>query len=135
MDSSTDDEQHSSDFLSSDRIKEIKNWLNNSKNYKKSGVFTRLHGDITSLVNEKISNTKKYENINQNTNNLLEQNNTFQEIIQESSIFLKGILDNLEIDEEPESLVEGMKIIENFTKNIKYPLKISSRSINQRYRR
>ena len=130
MDSSTDDEKHSSNFLSSDRIKEIKIWLNNSRNYTKSGVFVRLHSDISSLIDEKIFNTKKYEYLNQNTSNLLEQNNTFQEIIQESSIFLKGIFINLEIDEEPESLVEGMKIIENFTKNIKYPQKISSRSIN-----
>ena len=135
MDSSTDDEQYHDNFLSSDRIKEIKTWLNNSKNYTKSGVFTRLHNDISSLIDEKIFNIRKYENLNQNTSNLLEQNNTFQEIIQESSIFLKGIFTNLEIDEEPESLVKGLKIIENFTKNIKYPQKISSRSLNQRYRR
>ena len=58
MDSSTDDEKHSSNFLSSDRIKEIKLWLNNSKNYTKSGVFVRLHSDISSLIDEKIFNTK-----------------------------------------------------------------------------
>ncbi|CAG8790763.1 190_t:CDS:1, partial [Cetraspora pellucida] len=46
-----------------------------------------------------------------NMNNLIEQNNDYIEIIEDSTELCEEILKNLEIDGNPSSLIDGLKTI------------------------
>ncbi|CAG8722812.1 21223_t:CDS:2 [Cetraspora pellucida] len=90
-------------FLSNDRIKEIKIWLENSKNYTISGVFNRLHSDLTALVKEKDYQGKNNEKLRNDVNSMIEQNQEYVEILDDSLELCKTILNNLEIKGIPNS--------------------------------
>jgi hypothetical protein len=128
-DTDEETEEENEDFLPDNRIKEIESWLESTKNYVKSGVFNRLHNDISRLIKENKFKSNKYKKIQQQLNNTVEQSRDLQGIIEDSVDECTKILNNLEIDVDPENLIEALKIIKTHTEKTKYlPTKIEIRS-------
>ncbi|CAG8577289.1 4053_t:CDS:2 [Cetraspora pellucida] len=104
-------EEEEIEMLTSERIKEIEIWLEKSKNYKKSGVFTRLHNDISILIKGNTHNDNQITQLTQNLNDQTQLRQEYEEIIDGALDSCKEILKNLEINEKIDTLVDGLKII------------------------
>ncbi|CAG8784171.1 14943_t:CDS:2 [Cetraspora pellucida] len=104
-----------------ERIKEIKTWIDSTKHYSLSGVFNCLRIDFLKLIEERKYIIKKLDDMESNVDNLLEQNTEYENIITDSMELYNAVLQNLEIDYEPSSLIDGLKRLKEYSKIVNYP--------------
>ncbi|CAG8747416.1 5834_t:CDS:2 [Cetraspora pellucida] len=109
------------ELISKDRIKEIKTWIKESKDYKKSGVFNRLYDDISKFVEERTRFIKRIDKDGTDINSLLEQNTNNEDINEKAFAMCITIFQYLEIKPPPTDLLDGLKTIAEHAQFTSYP--------------